>query len=189
MSEKFRVCTRAVAGLTSDDELLRIADLPEVPVSLETAASLTANPLCHGLPSGRQPRGDPRWRPIQAASISPWPRGEPRILDMCQGPASRSASSFQTALACSSRRQPRSCRSNTPIANTAVKPSNSRRQTVMGAEYRPSPRPATDGPGHLARGRCYAALAMSILPRLLRHGRRRLQDVAAGLAAGDLDGR
>jgi hypothetical protein len=38
-------------------------------------------------------------------------------------------------------------------------------------------------------GRYYAALAMSILPRLLRDGRRRLQDVAAGLAGGDLDGR
>ena len=44
MSGKFRDCIRAVANLTSDEELLRIAELPEVPVPLETAASLTRKP-------------------------------------------------------------------------------------------------------------------------------------------------
>ena len=86
MSEKFRVCIRAVAGLTSDDELLCIADLPDVPVSLENCRQL--DPLTHFVMVCRldvSPAETPRWRPIQAAGIAPWPRGEPRILDMCQG--------------------------------------------------------------------------------------------------------
>ena len=86
MSEKFRVCIRAVAGLTSDDELLRIADLPDVPVSLENCRQL--DPQTHFVKVCRldvSPAETPRWRPIQAVGISPWPRGEPRILDMCQG--------------------------------------------------------------------------------------------------------
>ena len=44
MSGKFRVCIRAVARLTSDDDLLRIADLPEVPVSLENCRQLDRKP-------------------------------------------------------------------------------------------------------------------------------------------------
>jgi hypothetical protein len=86
MSEKFRVCIRAVAELTSDDELLRIADLPEVPVSLEDCRQL--DPQTHFVMVCRldvSPAETPRWRPIQSTGVSPWPRGEPRILDMCQG--------------------------------------------------------------------------------------------------------
>lgn len=86
MSGKFRVCIRAVAGLTSDDDLLRIADLPEVPVSLENCRQL--DPQTHFVMVCRldvSPAETPRWRPIQPTGISPWPRGEPRILDMCQG--------------------------------------------------------------------------------------------------------
>jgi hypothetical protein len=40
MSGKFRDCIRAVAKLTSDDELRRVAELPEVPVSLENCRQL-----------------------------------------------------------------------------------------------------------------------------------------------------
>jgi hypothetical protein len=85
MSGKFRVCIRAVARLTSDGELLRIADLPEVPVSLEDCRQL--DPQTHFVMICRldvSPAETPRWRRIQPAGIS-WPRGEPRILDMCQG--------------------------------------------------------------------------------------------------------
>jgi hypothetical protein len=86
MSEKFRVCIRAVARLTSDDELLHIADLPDVPVSLENCREL--DPQTHFVMICRldvSPTETPRWRRIQPDGISPWPRGEPRILDMCQG--------------------------------------------------------------------------------------------------------
>jgi hypothetical protein len=86
MSGKFRVCIRAVARLTSDDGLLRIADLPEVPVSLENCRQL--DPRTHIVMVCRldvSPAETPRWRRIQPTGISPWPRGEPRILDMCQG--------------------------------------------------------------------------------------------------------
>jgi hypothetical protein len=86
MSEEFRVCIRAVARLTSDDELLRIADLPEVPVSLENCRQL--DPQTHFVMICRldvSPAETPRWRRIQATGVSPWPRGAPRILDKCQG--------------------------------------------------------------------------------------------------------
>ena len=86
MSEKFRVCIRAVAALTSDDELLRLADLPEVPVSLENCRHL--DPQTHFVMVCRldvSQAETPRWRRIQPTGASPWPRGEPRILDMCQG--------------------------------------------------------------------------------------------------------
>jgi hypothetical protein len=86
MSEKFRVCIRAVARLTSDDGLLRIADLPEVPVSLENCRQL--DPQTRIVMVCRldvSPAETPRWRRIQPAGIPPWPRGEPRILEMCQG--------------------------------------------------------------------------------------------------------
>lgn len=86
MSGKFRVCIRAVARLTSDDDLFRIADLPEVPVSLENCRQL--DPQTHFVMVCRldvSPAETPRWRPIQPTGISPWPRGELRILDMCQG--------------------------------------------------------------------------------------------------------
>ena len=86
MSEKFRFWIRAVARLTSDDELLRIADLPEVPVSLENCRQLDPQTrivmICR---LDVSPAETPRWRRIESTGISPWPRGEPRILDMCQG--------------------------------------------------------------------------------------------------------
>jgi hypothetical protein len=86
MSGKFRLCIRAVAMLTSDDELLRIADLPEVPVSLENCRQLDPQTrivlVCR---LDVSPAESPRWRRIQLTGISLWPRGEPRILDMCEG--------------------------------------------------------------------------------------------------------
>jgi hypothetical protein len=86
MSEKFRCCIRAVARLTSDNELFRIADLPEAPVSLENCRQL--DPQTHFVMVCRldvSPAETPRWRRIQPTGVSPWPRGEPRILDMGQG--------------------------------------------------------------------------------------------------------
>jgi hypothetical protein len=86
MSEKLRDCIRAVARLTADDELLRIAELHEVPVSLENCRQL--DPQTHFVMVCRldvSPAETPRWRRIQPTDVSPWPRGEPRILDMCQG--------------------------------------------------------------------------------------------------------
>ena len=85
MSEKFRFWIRAVARLTSDDELLRIAELPEVPVSLENCRQLDPQTrfvmVCRLDVSAAE---TPRWRRIPDG-IPPWPRGAPRILDMCRG--------------------------------------------------------------------------------------------------------
>jgi hypothetical protein len=86
MSEKFRDCVRAVAALTSDDELFRIAELPEVPVPLESCRELDPQTriamVCRLEVS---PAETPRWRRVPATGIAPWPRGELRILDMCVG--------------------------------------------------------------------------------------------------------
>jgi hypothetical protein len=86
MSGKFRECVRAVARLTSDDELLRIAELSVVPVSLENCRQLDPQTrivmICR---LDVSPAETPRWRRIPPPGVSPWPRGEPRILDMCQG--------------------------------------------------------------------------------------------------------
>ena len=86
MTGKFRDCIRAVAKLTSDDELLRIAELPEVPVSLENCRQL--DPQTRFIMICRldvSPAETPRWRRIPPTGIPTWPRGEPRILDMCRG--------------------------------------------------------------------------------------------------------
>jgi hypothetical protein len=86
MSGKFRVCIRAVARLTSDDKLLHLADLPEVPVPLENCRQLDPQTcivmVCR---LDVSPAETPRWRRIQPGGSSPWPRGEPRILDGCRG--------------------------------------------------------------------------------------------------------
>lgn len=85
LSGKFRGCIRAVAQLTSDDELFRIAELPEVPVSLENFRQLDPQTrfvivCCLDVNVAETPR----WRRIPVG-IPPWPRGEPRILDRCRG--------------------------------------------------------------------------------------------------------
>lgn len=86
MSGKFRDCIRAVAQLTSDDELLRIAELPEVPVSLENCRQLDPQTrfvaVCRLDVSAAE---TPRWRRIPPAGTPPWPRSVPRILDRCRG--------------------------------------------------------------------------------------------------------
>ena len=64
MSGKFRDWIRAAAQLTSDDELLRIADLPDVPVSLENCRQL--DPQTHFVKVCRldvSPAETPRWTP------------------------------------------------------------------------------------------------------------------------------
>jgi len=87
MTGKFRDCIRAVAKLTSDDELLRIAELPEVPVSLENCRQL--DPQTRFIMICRldvSPAETPRWRRIPPTGIPPWPRGElGGILGMCRG--------------------------------------------------------------------------------------------------------
>jgi hypothetical protein len=70
MSGKFRDCIRAVAQLTSDDDLLRIAELPEVPVSLENRRQL--DPQTRVVMVRRldvSPAETPRWRRIPLAGI------------------------------------------------------------------------------------------------------------------------
>jgi hypothetical protein len=86
ISGKFRDCIRAVATLTSDDELLRIAELPEVPVPLENCRQL--DPQTRIIMVCRlevSPAETPRWRRVPPTGIPPWPRGELRILNMCRG--------------------------------------------------------------------------------------------------------
>jgi hypothetical protein len=87
MTGKFRDCIRAVAKLTADDELLRIAELPEVPVSLENCRQL--DPQTRFVMVCRldvSPAETPRWRRIPPTGIPPWPRGElGRVLGMCRG--------------------------------------------------------------------------------------------------------
>jgi hypothetical protein len=86
MSGRFRDCIRTVAMLTSDDELLRIAELPEVPVPLENCRQL--DPQTRIVMVCRldvSPAETPRWRRVPPAGLLAWPRGEPRILDICRG--------------------------------------------------------------------------------------------------------
>ena len=69
---KFRDCIRAVAKLTSDDELRRVAELPEVPVSLENCRQL--DPQTRFVMVCRldvSPAETPRWRRIQPTGLSP----------------------------------------------------------------------------------------------------------------------
>ena len=113
MSEKFRVCIRAVAGLTSDDGLLRIADLPEVPVSLENCRQL--DPQTRFVMVCRldvSPAETPRWRRIQPTGIYSWPWGEPRILDMCQGARIEERVILSNGLSLLRMGQPRTSRHN-----------------------------------------------------------------------------
>lgn len=86
LSAKFRACIRAAASLTSDDELFRIAELPEVPVSLEDCRQL--DPQTRIVMVSRldvSPAETPRWRRIQPNGTPAWPRDLPRILDGRRG--------------------------------------------------------------------------------------------------------
>jgi hypothetical protein len=74
LTEKFRGYIREVAELTADDELLRIAELPEVPVSLENCRQLDPQTrvvmFCRLDVSPAEPHdggGSPRRHPHHAA--------------------------------------------------------------------------------------------------------------------------
>jgi hypothetical protein len=87
LTEQFRGYIREVAELTSDDGLLRIAELPEVPVSLENCRQLDPQTrivmLCR---LDVSPAETPRWRRILPAGIPTTPRSDlDRVLRMCRG--------------------------------------------------------------------------------------------------------
>lgn len=87
LTEKFRDDIRAVAELTSDDELRRIAELPEVPVSLENCRRLDPQTrialLCR---LDVSPAETPRWRRIPPGGIPAAPRSEiDGLLRACRG--------------------------------------------------------------------------------------------------------
>jgi hypothetical protein len=87
LTEKFREYIREVAELTADDELLRIAELPEVPVSLEDCRQL--DPHTRVVMTCRldvTPAETPRWRRIPPGGIPATPRSDlDRVLRMCRG--------------------------------------------------------------------------------------------------------
>jgi hypothetical protein len=76
-----------VAELTSDQELLRIAELPEVPVSLENCRDL--DPQTRVALFSRldvSPAETPRWRRIPPGGIPATPRSDlDRMLRGCRG--------------------------------------------------------------------------------------------------------
>jgi hypothetical protein len=87
LTEKFRGYLREVAELTSDEELLRIAELPEVPVSLENCRQL--DPQTRVVIISRldvSPAETPRWRRIPPAGIRTTPRSDVGdLLRRCRG--------------------------------------------------------------------------------------------------------
>ena len=87
LTAKFRDDIREVAELTSDDELLRIAEFPEAPVSLENCRQL--DPQTRIVMFSRldvSPAETPRWRRVLPGGIPTTPRSElDRILRMCRG--------------------------------------------------------------------------------------------------------
>src|ERR1035438_5304024 len=75
LTPKFREDIREVAELTADDELLRIAELPEVPVSLENCRHL--DPQTRIVMFSRldvSPAEPPRWRRIPVGGTPATPR-------------------------------------------------------------------------------------------------------------------
>lgn len=87
LTEKFRGYIREIAELTSDDELLRIAELPEVPVSLENCRQL--DPQTRVVIISRldvSPAETPRWRRIPPGGIPATPRSDlDHVLRGCRG--------------------------------------------------------------------------------------------------------
>jgi hypothetical protein len=87
LTEKFRGYLREVAELTSDDELFRIAELPEVRVSLENCRQL--DPQSRVAMFCRldvSPAETPRWRRIPAGGIPTTTRSDlDRVLRGCRG--------------------------------------------------------------------------------------------------------
>ncbi len=87
LTEKFRGYIHEVAELTSDDELQRIAELPEVPVSLENCRQL--DPQTRIAMFSRldvSPAETPRWRRIPLGGIPTTPQSDvDRLLRRCRG--------------------------------------------------------------------------------------------------------
>jgi hypothetical protein len=87
LTETFRGYIREVADLTSDDELRRIAELPEAPVSLENCRGL--DPQTRVVMFCRldvSPAETPRWRRIPPGGIPATPRSDlDRVLRNCRG--------------------------------------------------------------------------------------------------------
>jgi hypothetical protein len=87
LTAKFRGYIREVAELTADDELIRIAELPEVPVSLENCRQL--DPQTRVVMFCRldvSPAETPRWRRIPPGGIPTTSRSDvDRVLRRCRG--------------------------------------------------------------------------------------------------------
>jgi hypothetical protein len=87
LTEQFRGYIREVAELTADDELLRIAELSEVPVSLENFRKV--DPQTRVVMFSRldvSPAETPRWRRIPPGGIPAQPRSDvDRVLRRCRG--------------------------------------------------------------------------------------------------------
>jgi hypothetical protein len=87
LTEQFRGYIREVAELTADDELLRIAELSEVPVSLDDFRQV--DPQTRVVMFSRldvSPAETPRWRRIPPGGIPPRPRSDvDRVLRRCRG--------------------------------------------------------------------------------------------------------
>jgi hypothetical protein len=90
LTETFRGYIREVAEMTSDDELLGIAELSEVPVSLESCRQL--DPLTRVVMFCRldvSPAETPRWRRIPPGGIPTVPTVPPSdlndVLHRCRG--------------------------------------------------------------------------------------------------------
>ena len=87
LTDKFRGYIREVAELTADDELLRIAELSEVPVSLENCRQVdTETRVVMISRLDVSPAETPRWRRIPPGGIPAPPRSDvDRILRRCRG--------------------------------------------------------------------------------------------------------
>ena len=87
LTERFRGYIREVAELTADDELLRIAELSEVPVSLENCRQVdTETRVVMISRLDVSPAETPRWRRIPPGGIPAPPRSDvDRILRRCRG--------------------------------------------------------------------------------------------------------
>ena len=87
LTEQFRGYIREVAELTADDELLRIAELSEVPVSLENCRQVdTETRVVMISRLDVSPAETPRWRRIPPGGIPAPPRSDvDRVLRRCRG--------------------------------------------------------------------------------------------------------
>ena len=87
LTDKFRGYIREVAELTADDELLRIAELSEVPVSLENCRQVdTETRVVMISRLDVSPAETPRWRRIPPGGIPAPPRSDvDRVLRRCRG--------------------------------------------------------------------------------------------------------